>query len=446
MPKLHLSFTDENRAKKRVTIEESTFSIGREKGNDLTIPNASLSRFHAKIERFGEIFVLSDNNSSNGTQLNGNDLTTSIALSDGDKITLGGAVNIKIEIADDNLERFDDEDISPSVYQNNATFNDAPNIENKSNAVKPETATVQTTQKPRHLIWLAPIGGVFLLLIVTIIIFLVSDGGFTTKSSRKSNIAVESNSSGRENINEDSPANETNSQQNSSTARNVDDEPPQTSNRTPNTNETTVSNTETAPANAKNVELEVVSENALKFLRNISRESSPILTQKQLALINAKIKILKNSNAFRENLRNAAKNNAQFQSIANANGLKPQLLSVFAITKLGDSRGETLSTANAALPNIKRLSEVLGSELANDCLLVMAANADGNAPNEMRDKLTGLARQTPNVSASTIRSIWFLREKNKISESAFDFVVRFVAAGAIAQNPKAFGIEAENLN
>ncbi|MBC7798626.1 MAG: FHA domain-containing protein [Pyrinomonadaceae bacterium] len=446
MPKLILSFNDENRVKKRVTIEETTFSVGRGDENDLTIPNASLSRFHAKIERFGEIFVLSDNNSSNGTQLNGNDLTTSIALSDGDKITLGGAVNIKVEIADGSLDRFDDDEISPNVRSNAAIYNDAPKVESKQNADKSDVATVQTTQKPRHLIWLVPIGGVFLLLIVTIIFFLLSDGGFTTRNSRKTNIADESNPVGRENIKEDSTANETNSQQNSNAARNVDDEQPQTSNNLPNTNETNVSNTDTAPANVKNSELEAVSENAEKFLRNISRESSPVLTQKQLALINAKIKILKNSNAFRENLRNAAKNNAQFQSIANANGLKPQLLSVFAITKLGDSRGETLSTANAALPNIKRLSEVLGSELANDCLLVMAANADGNAPNEMRDKLTGLARQTPNVSASTIRSIWFLREKNKISESAFDFVVRFIAAGAIAQNPKAFGIEAENLN
>jgi hypothetical protein len=45
----------------------------------------------------------------------------------------------------------------------------------------------------------------------------------------------------------------------------------------------------------------------------------------------------------------------------------------------------------------------------------------------------------------TIRSIWYLHEHQTISDETYAFVLRFLAIGAIAQNPQAFGIPAEPL-
>ena len=411
------------------------FSIGRGAENDLPIANAALSRFHAKIERVGGIFVLTDNNSSNGTQLNGNDLTTSIALEDNDKITLGGAVNLKVEISESDFHDADGFDDKKFELEKNAAPNDDASravtaTKSEPANLKPQSAPFEVASQSRGLIWLVPIGGVFVLLLAVIVILLLSgDGGDTKRARRENNANFEPLSHRTKNF-DDPPV--TNSVQNENENRGdaVSNQPAK-SDAAVDANAVDNSN-DAPPPTLENGEIDAVAVKAQKFLRNISRESNPILTQKQLAMINAKIKNLKSSAALRDNLRDAAKDAAQFQAIANANGLKPQFLSVFAVTKLGESRGAPLSAANAALPNLKKSSEVLGSELANDCLLIVAANAEGVEPNTMRDRLTSLAKQTPNVSAATVRSVWFLHEKGKIGDAAFDFILRFIAVGAIS--------------
>jgi hypothetical protein len=44
-----------------------------------------------------------------------------------------------------------------------------------------------------------------------------------------------------------------------------------------------------------------------------------------------------------------------------------------------------------------------------------------------------------------IRNVWFLHENQKLSPQAYDLVLRFLSIGAIAQNPRRYGIEAEPL-
>jgi|688.fasta_scaffold290592_1 hypothetical protein len=54
-----------------VTPDQCVFTIGREPGNDLVIPDFSISREHAVIRLRGDKIFLSDLGSSNGTLLNG---------------------------------------------------------------------------------------------------------------------------------------------------------------------------------------------------------------------------------------------------------------------------------------------------------------------------------------------------------------------------------------
>ncbi len=96
---------------------------------------------------------------------------------------------------------------------------------------------------------------------------------------------------------------------------------------------------------------------------------------------------------------------------------------------------------------LDRLTIVLSNELADDALLVIAAYSEGVEGNslKMRDRLAGLAKKNPTASSREIRSIWFLKERNEISNAQYEFALNFLAIGTITQNPKEFGVNSEAL-
>ena len=65
-------------------------SIGREPGNDLVMADVRVSRRHAVVQRTPQGWLLVDQQSSNGTLVNGNLVATRV-LRHGDVITVGGA-------------------------------------------------------------------------------------------------------------------------------------------------------------------------------------------------------------------------------------------------------------------------------------------------------------------------------------------------------------------
>ena len=63
--------------------------IGRESKNDVTLHDMNASRTHAELRRDPSgVWVLTDLGSTNGTFVNGREITTQ-PLSDGDRITIG---------------------------------------------------------------------------------------------------------------------------------------------------------------------------------------------------------------------------------------------------------------------------------------------------------------------------------------------------------------------
>jgi hypothetical protein len=132
---------------------------------------------------------------------------------------------------------------------------------------------------------------------------------------------------------------------------------------------------------------------------------------------------------------------------AAAKNLKPQMLAVAAIAKLGGTRGDVLATATSMAEVLDKLTIQLGNELADDCLLTIAVYDQGAAGDtmKMRNMLQELANKS-SESSRTIRTIWFLQKEGKISPSQFDMALTFLAAGTIAQNPKEFGVNAEALD
>lgn len=109
MPDARLKFGDSE-----FTLKQGVTTLGRTTDNDVSFPNDSnVSRYHAEIEfRDGE-YCLIDLNSSNGTSVNGQKSTGEVYLKPGDRILLGGSSEISFE-AVSNEEAVEDPESSAS--------------------------------------------------------------------------------------------------------------------------------------------------------------------------------------------------------------------------------------------------------------------------------------------------------------------------------------------
>ena len=93
-------------------IETNLVSIGRTPDNDISLPDdTNVSRYHAEIEERDGEFWLIDLQSSNGTTLNGDELTAEKPLSEGDQIVLGGSseLTFTFQVSDAEPEEEDQE-------------------------------------------------------------------------------------------------------------------------------------------------------------------------------------------------------------------------------------------------------------------------------------------------------------------------------------------------
>ncbi len=71
-------------------LEGTLTRIGRGIENEIVIVSKLSSREHAHVRREGRRIFLEDQNSTNGTYLNGERIQGGVPLRDGDKITIGG--------------------------------------------------------------------------------------------------------------------------------------------------------------------------------------------------------------------------------------------------------------------------------------------------------------------------------------------------------------------
>ena len=151
MIELFLKFKDPGGEDRRVAVDKERFAVGRHSENDLSIADGRLSREHLRIERFGDVFVVSELGSSNGTTLNGETLTDPVALKNGDKLSLGG-LEIKVEIASDEPNAVADppnhaeakkwlDDYDPDMFDELPIKYALGRIANQRNAAKARLAT-----------------------------------------------------------------------------------------------------------------------------------------------------------------------------------------------------------------------------------------------------------------------------------------------------------------
>ena len=78
----------ERSSNKNYKLSASNVKVGREVDNDIVVPDMGASRYHAEIHRGQTSWVLEDCNSTNGTLVNGREISTH-SLRNGDVITIG---------------------------------------------------------------------------------------------------------------------------------------------------------------------------------------------------------------------------------------------------------------------------------------------------------------------------------------------------------------------
>jgi len=94
-----------------LNLEQDVIAIGRAKENNIVLKNIKASRRHARIERIGATYQITDLGSGNGTKVNGKKIDFQ-ALKKGDEIAIGDArLTLKgIDDGPDAMDVKDDED------------------------------------------------------------------------------------------------------------------------------------------------------------------------------------------------------------------------------------------------------------------------------------------------------------------------------------------------
>ena len=416
MVKLILKFKDPNGDEREVSVDETKFTIGRHSECHVSIADTRLSREHLMVERFGDFFVITDRGSSNGTKLNDEPVEEPKAIKHGDRIELGG---FEIEIL---------------IVGGDNGVQDPPETGSASGAVpaagvSAAASSAPDTGIPKSLFIIAPVMGVFVLAILGIIVYSTSGPKDIDNSNFVYSIEPEETPKPRKTPEPgSSPTN----------AGATDITPSGTNTNDPGN----VAIVVPTPANLNDAGK--TEANAAAFLRKAAaNDPKAFVTGAQAQIINAKVKTLAASPAIADNISSARKNAAAIKALASSKNLKPQFLAAAAIAKLGTSRGDVLSTAQSMADALDKLAVQVGNELGDDCLLMMAAYDQGD-PMKMRNMLQDLATKSTERSR-TIRTIWFLQKQGRITASEYDFALKFLAVGTIAQNPRDFGVNTDGL-
>jgi hypothetical protein len=396
-----------------VEVDMKRFSIGRTPENDLVIEDSSLSRRHALIEKVDGRFNLSDCGSSNGTLVNGRAVTGMTELRDRDVLTFGGVSDIVVRLQDDT---------QPSGNEGKPAVSVAPA---KSPAVAFSQNVVQVSRPSATLdqLWFSgpviAVAAAVMILLVTGLVLLATRGT-NSRSVSKPVIAKKQEPLG-DNVNDDKSAS------------------------IPNESTPSPVTTDPGPVPAGDpaqVELSSIEGYALKVLTGISKDTHPVLTEKPLSEINAQVQRFRGSSSLGQELRAMKRDLLQVSAAAKSSRIRIPLAVYATLARIDKDggRGEPAPVAGQICPALAKMRTIFGDELANDSLLSVAALEEGPG---LQLRITKLAGRVD--SPTTIRSIWYLRDHQVISSDTYDFLLRFMAIGVIAQDPRKFSVAAEPL-
>jgi predicted component of type VI protein secretion system len=127
---------DEEGSALTLQLAQDLITIGRSKENVIIIKNKKASRAHAKIERIGGTYQITDLGSGNGTKVNGSKIDFH-ALTAGDEIRIGDAT-LTLKSIDDAVEDIAQDSADEAVQVGDLTDEPAPEPEAEPAAANAE--------------------------------------------------------------------------------------------------------------------------------------------------------------------------------------------------------------------------------------------------------------------------------------------------------------------
>ena len=79
-------------------LERDVVNIGRDLANDIVIRDSQVSRYHLRLTLQDQDYLAEDLDSSNGTRINGAQISGRVALSEGDMLALGDAIILSYDL------------------------------------------------------------------------------------------------------------------------------------------------------------------------------------------------------------------------------------------------------------------------------------------------------------------------------------------------------------
>lgn len=142
-----------------------------------------------------------------------------------------------------------------------------------------------------------------------------------------------------------------------------------------------------------------------------------------------------------ETFKRASQERMRWIAEAEAANVRPMLLFGVALALTdGGQHGDLLLQARAIRDQLPAIVTLFSKNLPDDALLVIAGIGTGYGS----PRWQYFSSHRTNVQdANSQRNIWHYRQEKILDEAAYQFALRALALGAIAQQPNCFGIAAE---
>jgi FHA domain len=381
---LDLFYLDENGLEQQVPVAANQFSIGRAEGNDLRINDAGISRRHALLTFFSGVAQVTDYGSANGTFLNGQPVQGNSQLKHGDVLTLGPTCKIRISLS------------NPVVAQpaNSAVF-PTPVV-----TTSLQTATNFSLPKISPMLMAGIATGLILLIAV------ISVAVVTLKKKPQPTQTVDLNSQVNVVLNQ-TPSNTVSPKTESSSSG--------------------------APV-AQSSGNDPIAKAAIQVIRKISNDQSYPFTPAMLTEIKRRMDQLP-SGSIANAMRTIESQGGDIAVSVRSLGLKPEMVAYIGLAETnGGQSGNVLAAMRNAIPAINFVRAHFGTNDADQTMLTIAAmKVPGGS--KKSHPILGCLRDKANNPQSD-RNVWFLHDKGCLNEGAFDFVLKVIACGIVAEMPR----------
>jgi pSer/pThr/pTyr-binding forkhead associated (FHA) protein len=408
--KVVLTFMDEEGKRREVLVDSRRFTIGCGTDNDLVIDAPDVSRRHAIIESFDEGVFIYDCQTPHGTLLNNSPLGEVAALQSGDLLTFGGTHYFTVR-----LSAFDN---STSSSQGPRTLNGQHALTSTSRAPsRPVPLNVNARpvvkQQPRRHVGLIISTGIFTLIILV--------GGLLLLASKKSSSRTTQSINGQT-LPEVAPAVRTEAS------------PPEVNNGgvTP------------SPGDATTVASDELEREAARIVQHMSGDAKAyIFPPEAVRDIRRQVEDFRQSTSLRDALSAMQPAVKSVATQARGEGIEPDLVIYAAVARSSEAGQHPAALARQMLPRLRELRATFGSTDADSSLILIAAETEGVGSNGSHPLLATIRRLVRNTF--TERNVWHLREHGGLSDAAYRSVVRTIAVGVIAQDPRRYGVQTEPL-